>query len=198
MARLSIIQKLVLSTFCVLLVAGCCGWGGGGKWGLHKRSLAIPEVYPLGSVNRAHYHTMESNAEAVDFIINRNEFVENSAELTTNGKDHILEIGARMRSNPYPVIVERSDNNYAPELDAYRRQLVARILTDLGNQDADQRTIVSTPYGRSLNSREAEVDYYQFIFTRGGFGGGFGGGGFGGGGFGGGGFGGGGFGGGGF
>ncbi|WP_145448307.1 hypothetical protein [Gimesia panareensis] len=173
-----------------MLVAGCCRWGGGGNWGFHKRSLAIPEVYPLGSVNRAHYHTMESNAEAVDFIINRNEFVENSAELTTNGKDHILEIGARMRSTPYPVIVERSDNNYAPEMDAYRRQLVARILTDLGNQDADQRTIVATPYARSLNSREAEIDYYRFISTRGGFGGGFGGGG--GGGFGGGGFGGGG------
>tara|TARA_R110002095_G_scaffold196208_3_gene175042 strand:- start:2454 stop:3050 length:597 start_codon:yes stop_codon:yes gene_type:complete len=186
MARLSIFQKIFLSASCMLLVAGCCRWGGGGNWGLHKRSLAIPEVYPLGSVNRAHYHTMESNAEAVDFIINRNEFVENTAELTTNGKDHILEIGARMRSAPYPVIVERSDNNYAPELDAYRRQLIARILTDLGNQDADQRTIVSTPYGRSLNSREAEADYYRFISTRGGLNGGFGGGGGGGGGFGGG------------
>ena len=185
MARFTIINKWILSASCLMLVAGCCRWGGGGNWGFHKRSLAIPEVYPLGSVNRAHYHTMESNAEAVDFIINRNEFVENSAELTTNGKDHILEIGARMRSTPYPVIVERSDNNYAPELDAYRRQLVARILTDLGNQDADQRTVIATPYTRSLNSREAEIDYYRFISTRGGFGGGGfggGGGGFGGGG----------------
>ncbi len=185
MARFTIINKWILSVSCLMLVAGCCRWGGGGNWGFHKRSLAIPEVYPLGSVNRAHYHTMESNAEAVDFIINRNEFVENSAELTTNGKDHILEIGARMRSTPYPVIVERSDNNYAPELDAYRRQLVARILTDLGNQDADQRTVIATPYTRSLNSREAEIDYYRFISTRGGFGGGGfggGGGGFGGGG----------------
>jgi len=68
MARFSILHKLILTSSCILLVAGCCRWGGGGNWGVHKRSFAIPEVYPLGSVNRAHYHTMESNAEAVDLL----------------------------------------------------------------------------------------------------------------------------------
>lgn len=132
--------------------------------------MAIPDVQPLGSVVRAHYHTMQTNAEAADFIFHRHEFVGKTAELTPRGKDHIVEVGARMRSAPFPVIIERSENNSDPELDAFRRNIVAQILADFGNPDAQQRTIVSPAYGKGLNSREAEVDYNRFIFTRGGFG----------------------------
>ncbi len=132
-----------------------------------RRSLAIPDTLPLGSVIRAHYEAMETNGEAGDFIIYRREFVDNTAELTPDGKDHILEIAARMRSAPFPVIVERSENNSDPELDQLRRNLVAQILTDLGNPDAQQRTIVAPPYGRPLAGTEAVADYYQFIGSRG-------------------------------
>jgi len=151
------------------------------------RSPAIPDRYPLGSIVRAHYQAMQTNAEAVDFVLNRNDFVGDTAELTPDGKDHILEIAARMRSAPFPVIVERSENNSNPQLDAERRNTVAVVLTDLGNPDADQRTFVSTAYGRGMTSMEGELDYYRYIYTRGGnnndnFGGNngnFGGGGFG-------------------
>jgi len=132
-----------------------------------RRSYAIPDTYPLGSIVRAHYEAMETNGEASDFIIYRREFVDNTAELTPDGKDHILEIAARMRSAPFPVIVERTENNSDPELDQLRRDLIAQILTDLGNPDAAQRTIVGLPYGRGLVSREATRDYYRFIGSRG-------------------------------
>ena len=155
-----------------------------------RRSFAIPDTYPLGNVVRAHYEAMETNGEASDFIIHRREFIDNTAELTPDGKDHIVEIAARMRSAPFPVLVERSDNNSDPELDQFRRNMVAQILTDFGNPDAQQRTLVSTPYGRGLISLEAEHDYYRFIGSRGsnnyGNNSGYGGGGYGGGGYGGG------------
>jgi uncharacterized membrane protein YgcG len=178
------------------------GWGGGWSWTMFQarlfgslRSHAIPEQLPLGVVNRAHYQAMETNAEAVDFILYDHDFVLNTAELTSDGKDKILEINFRMRSAPFPVLIERSENNSDPELDSYRRNLVAQMLTDLGNPDADQRTIVSTTYGPGYNSIEAERNYFQYIggggqgnfgnfgggiggaFGGGGFGGGFGGGG---------------------
>ena len=166
--------------------------GGCGRIRTETRNK-IPERYPLGSVNRAHYHTMQANSEATDFIFNLNEFVGETAELSPDAKDHILEVGARMRSAPFPVIVERSWNNANPELDAERRNVIARTLADLGNGDADQRTFVATPYDRGLNSFEGEIDYYRNFGMRGttfgngngngGFGG-FGGGGGGGGGFG--------------
>lgn len=174
-------------------------WGGGGGyswstasarfWG-RFRSHAIPEVLPLGVVVRSHYQAMETNAEAVDFILYDRDFVLETAELTSDGKDKVLEIAARMRSAPFPVLIERSENNSNPELDAYRRDLIAQILTDLGNPDGQQRTIVATPYGPGYNSIESERDWYQHIGGGGnnnnnlgnnGFGGGFGGGGAGGG-----------------
>lgn len=159
---------------------------------VHRRSNSIPDVLPLGHTVRSHYQTMETNAEAVDFILNLNDFVGSTATLTPDGKDKILEIGARMRSQPFPVVVERSMNNSDPELDQMRRNVVAQILTDLGNADAQQRTVVATPYGPGYNSMEAETMYFRHTlngvgngnnFGGGGFGGGFGGGGGGGGGF---------------
>lgn len=140
---------------------------------------------------------MQTNAEAVDFIVNLNDFVGQTARLTPDGKDHLWEIAARMKSSPFPVVVERTENNADPEIDALRRQIVVRILTDLGNADADQRTVVATPYGPGYTGIKAEQIYYQHINGGNGSnnngnnnGGGFGGGGFGGGGggFGGGGF----------
>uniref|UniRef100_A0A7C2K1Z7 Uncharacterized protein n=1 Tax=Schlesneria paludicola TaxID=360056 RepID=A0A7C2K1Z7_9PLAN len=179
---------------------GCGHWGSccGGICGhCANRSLAIQEGYPVGAVQRAAFHQMQTNGEAADFILYQKDFVLDSAELTPDGKDKILEIAARMRSAPFPVIVERTYNNSDPELDAHRRALVAQILTDFGNPDANNRTFVATSYGPGKQSLEAAPEYYQHTFIGSGnnqFGnGGFGGGGFGGGGFGGGGFGGGGF-----
>lgn len=134
----------------------------------------------------AHWHTMQTNGEAADFVMYRNEFVDNSSELSPYGRDHIAEIAARMPSTPFPVIVQRSWNNADPELDQVRRDIVVRVLTDLGNQDANQRVVVSQPYSNGINSMEAEQDYGQFRRIRGngnsGFSGGGGGGGSGGGG----------------
>ncbi|MFO1019101.1 MAG: hypothetical protein U0903_00150 [Planctomycetales bacterium] len=176
-----------LTTAALLLAgvsSGCCSWG----WRTAGR-FAIPERLPLGSVNRAHYHAMQTNAEATDFVINLNEFEADTTQLTRDGRDHLLEVGARMRSAPFPVLVERCENNSNPELDSDRRVVVARYLAEMGNPDAEQRTIVGTPYSRGINSFEGEWDYYrQFGFRGTTFGnfnsgsqfGGFGGGGFGG------------------
>ncbi len=149
-----------------------------------RRSLAFPDVYPVGSTVRAHYHQMETNGEAVDFVINRNEFIGSTAELNSSGLDHVLEIAARARRDPFPIIVERSENNSDPELDQHRRQMVAWILTEKGVQNAVSRTVVSRAYDPGMNGNPAREAYYRFIEDgddSNGFGGGGGGGGFGGG-----------------
>lgn len=174
--------KLASSLLLISVVAGCYLPSFGSK-----RSFAIPNTYPLGSTVRDHYHQMEMNGEASDFVIHRHEFVRNTAELNCAGKDHVMEIAARMRSNPFPVLVERSENNSDPELDQLRRNIVTQILTDFGNGDASNRCVVATPYNKHLNGMEAEPDWYRWIGIRGGLNnnnnnGGGGGGGFGGGG----------------
>lgn len=142
----------------------------------HCCRMSVPDTVPLGAISRAHWHTMETNGEANDFVIYRNEFVDDSSELTPYGRDHIMEISARMASAPFPVLVQRSYNNADPELDAIRRQLVVQVLTDLGNPDADHRTVVSQAYTEGINSTEGEQDYGRFIrsrqFSNGGQGGG--------------------------
>jgi hypothetical protein len=90
-----------------------------------------------------------------------------------------------MPSTPFPVIVEQSLNNSDPEVDQIRRDLVVRVLTDLGNADAVRRTYVSQPYSNGLNALEAEQDFGRYRSVRrngnNGFGGSGGGGGAGGG-----------------
>jgi hypothetical protein len=137
---------------------GCamCGW-------CYRRTGAIPQTLPLGSTVRSHYQVMETNGEAADFILHRHDFVGQSAQLTPDGKDHVLEIGARMRGVPFPVVVERSENNADPELDATRRHLIAQILTDLGNPDAATRTVVSPAYGPGYNANQAVPMYYRHV-----------------------------------
>ena len=46
---------------------------------MHRRSNSIPDVLPLGHTVRSHYQTMETNAEAVDFIVNLNDFMGSTA-----------------------------------------------------------------------------------------------------------------------
>ena len=185
-----LISAVTVLSFAAM--SGCvlpsCGWPSLDCCCYNTHSMSIPDRLPLGSVNRAHYHTMQTNGEAGDFILYRCEFVDESCELTPFGKDHIAEIAARMPATPFPVIVQRSEYNANPELDDARRRLVAQILCDFGNADAANRTIVSQPYSNEQNSIEGQIDYYRMISTRGfgggvggGFGGGFGGGGGGGG-----------------
>ena len=131
-----------------------CGW-------LHRPSNAIPDTLPLGKVSEAWYYEMETNAEAVDFVIHDLDFVGQTTELTSDGKDHIMEIAARMRAQPFPVIVERFPNNADPELDLARRNLVAQILTDFGNPDAQQRVIVAPSYTPGYTSRQAQGTYWR-------------------------------------
>lgn len=148
-----------------------------------RRSLSIPDKYPLGSVVRAHYHQMETNGEAFDFIIHRNEFIDFTGELNAFGLDHILEIAARARSAPFPILIERSENNSDPELDQHRRQMVALMLTQMGITNAQSRVVVSQSYAPGLNGDEAKDTYYRFLDNDddgnnggnggGGFGGGF-------------------------
>ena len=176
-----------LTVACVLSTVGCC------KPTIQfvpttlamRRSLSIPDKYPLGSVVRTHYHQMETNGEAFDFIMHRNEFVDFTGELNAFGLDHILEIAARARSAPFPITVERSENNSDPELDQHRRQMVALMLSQMGVPNAQARVVVSQSYAPGINGDEAQAAYYRFLDndnnnSRGG--GGAGGGGFGGGG----------------
>lgn len=172
--RNSQIPRHVAAALLMASVAGgCCNPCGGGGFRLFNfangdRNM-VPNVFPLGSVMRAHIHAEQTNAEASDMIFNLVHFSGETAHLTPDGKDHLMEVAARMRSTPFPVLIERTPNNANPQLDAERRVVVARYLADLGNPDSEQRTIVASPYSRGVNSYEGEADYYTNFNFRGNF-----------------------------
>lgn len=110
----------------------------------------VPDVWPLGSLSAAHWHTMETNAEASDFVIYRSEFLRHSPVLTAFGRSHVMEIAARLPNVPFPVLVEPEPADSATQLDAARRHHVILLLNQLGVQDAAPRTVVSMPYANGL------------------------------------------------
>ena len=50
-----------------------------------------------------------------------------------------------MRTVPYPVRIERIEDESDVELDQLRRGLMAQILIDMGVTDANKRTMLSQP-----------------------------------------------------
>lgn len=125
----------------LICAAGCTT----SAWHTHVDS-AVPDVWPLGSLSAAHWHTMETNAEASDFVVYRSEFVRHSPVLTAFGRSHVMEIAARLPSVPFPVLVEPEPHHKAAQLDLARRQHVVRLLNELSVPDAASRTVVSPPY----------------------------------------------------
>ena len=160
-----------------------------------------PAVAPLGTVSDPIWQSQEARAEASDFVVYQHEFGYQNAELNTCGKNHILQIAARLTYCPHlPVIIEpskmtvREDTDFQypvhpnPELDLRRREVVVIALQELGIPNAEKRVLVAPALTAPFNAAEAQQAYSQGLSGAGsfGFGGGFGGfgGSFGGGGFG--------------
>jgi hypothetical protein len=149
-------QKAVRASLGVglgLAVTGLCGcWGVGAA----ARTPSCNEAYPLGTLNQAHYEAMHAKGRAAAFILHQNDFLGSTSELSPAGKDHVLEIVNTARTVPFPVLIERCDNNANPSLDERRRASVAQVLADLGIADAQQRTSIAPAAEKGLSSAEAE------------------------------------------
>ncbi len=114
-----------------------------------------PDTMPLGSLNEAHYQAMTAGAEASDFVVHVSDFRADSAELTSHGRERVLQIATRMSATPFSVLVEPDEFSQSPGLDESRRRLLVGVLSDLGQTDAEYRTIVSLPYSAGMAASEA-------------------------------------------
>lgn len=127
------------------------------------RSNAIPDRYPLGSVMREPFHAMQTNAEAADFILHRNDFLGETAELSPSGRDRVLEIAARMRSAPFPVLVEPSQHNFKTKIGEIKWNMKS---SGDRNPEAEQREI-EEEYQRLLaENRQLEAEHRQLDSER--------------------------------
>ena len=157
----------------LLLLSGCHGAMHGAA-----RGPAYDRPFPLGQVTDAHWETMQTNAEAGDFIFYDHEFRGQTAELTPLGRKHLLSVALRLRHVPFPVVVEELPDEKDPALDQARRDAIVNLLAELGHprEEIEARVIVAPSFTAGLSAVEGEAAYYRTLNDTYGTGAGYGGG----------------------
>lgn len=132
---------------------------------------------PLGYASDPIWQLQERNGESSDFVIYDHEFVGETIRLNKAGEDHVKQIAARLRYGaPFPVIVEQAFNSARPgatehrypvynnpQLDLQRRELVARALSAMGVENAQDRVVVAPALADGLTDVEAERAYARGV-----------------------------------
>ncbi|GAB6184782.1 hypothetical protein JCM17478_32270 [Thermopirellula anaerolimosa] len=157
----------------LLLLSGCHG-----AMREAKQGPGYDRPFPLGQVTDAHWETMQTNAEAGDFIFYDHEFVGQTAELTPLGRKHLLSAALRLPHVPFPVVVEELPDEKNPALDQARREAIVNLLVELGypREEIDGRVITAPGFTAGLSAVEGEAAYYRTLNDTYGTGVGYGGG----------------------
>lgn len=158
---------LALASGC-LLAGGCLHHQAGRQGPEHDRP------FPLGQVTDAHWETMQTNAEAADFIFFDHEFVGDTAELAPGAKRHLEQVALRLEHAPFPVVIEQSLHDERPQLDQLRRQVIVEQLGRLGVPEAENRVVVASAFAEGFTAVEGERAYQGVISRQFGRGGGMG------------------------
>ena len=153
-------------------------YAGANSHGHGYRGPGADRPFPLGQVSDSHWETMQTNAEAADFIFYDHEFRydtktgRDTAELTPGGKKHLQQVALRLEHVPFPVVIEESPKNGRPELDLARRHTIVEQLGRIGMVNAEERVVVANAFPEGYTGIEAEGSYYNVLSNQ--FGGGAG------------------------
>lgn len=156
------------------------GWLFGWNKEKHHRypGPAMDRPFPVGQVTDSFWEAQQTNAEAADFIFYDHEFrydtvrhVE-TAELAPGAKRHLEQVALRLEHAPFPIVIEASQHQAAPELDKARRRTIVEQLNRMGITNADERVVVAPSFAEGRTAIEAEQTYYNILSN--GFGGGAG------------------------
>lgn len=146
---------------------------------LQETFLGYPEEFnewPLGWALYSHGRTEVANGEAARLIFNHYDFVGDTAELNTRGRDKLTSISAQLNATFAPVIIER--NQTVPGLDERRKLSVLNLLAQGPFPVPAERVVIGPAIAPGLRGQEAERvnGFRQTLFY--GAGGGISGGGF--------------------
>ena len=153
--------------FAAVSATGCHFGGGPG----------FDHPFALGQVSDSHWETQQTNAEAADFIFYDHDFVGDGEKLTPSAKKKLESVALRIPHVPFPVVVEESPNNRAPELDGRRRRVIVEQLGRLGAVEVEDRVVIAPAFAEGFTAMEGERAYVSGITTNfgTGYGAGFGG-----------------------
>lgn len=169
-ASLCIIAAVVGCQHCC---DGCSGWQKCWCWcSCEDRCADIPAgaiPQPVGTWTYELFNRQAGKAEADDFVIYYNEWLDNQSVLGPYGKDHLLRIISRLSSVPFPVMIQPEPDH--PILTALRQRVVIEALQQAGYLDAAHRVVIGRGAAEGLFGEEAERLFPQMIQGGGGGGG---------------------------
>jgi hypothetical protein len=120
---------------------------------------AIPQ--PPGTFTNDWLNRQAGKAEADDFVVYYNEWVDGQAVLSPFGGEHLDRIIARLPSVPFQVIIQPEPNS--PVLNGQRHKAMIDALTEAGIKDAAQRVVVGRSAAEGLFGDEALRIYPQLV-----------------------------------
>ena len=175
------IQFLAIVAAALSLTLGGCCWNefdqcaNGHHGGNHQaqrwsRKYGAPHdrPFPVGQVSDAFWETQQTNAEAADFTFYDHEFRGDTAELGPGAKRHLEMVAMRLEHVPFPIVIEQSQHNAKPQLDAARRQTIVMHLNRMGVTGADERVVVAGAFAEGFTAIEGERAFYNGILGSGG------------------------------
>jgi len=112
---------------------------------------AIPQ--PAGVYCCQWQNAQKFRAEQDKFVIYQYEWFQGGDHLGPDGRRHVEAIAQGLAAVPFPVIVEKSNDN--TKLDETRKQQVIATLTTLGAPDAERRVILGYSEAEGLAGTEA-------------------------------------------
>jgi hypothetical protein len=141
------------------MLAACLLNGAGCAWMHTVVGPPFDRPFPLGQVSDSFWETQQTNAEAADFIFFDHDFVGDSPNLTPGAKNKLQSVALRLEHVPFPVVIEQSQYNRRPELDA---------------EQSEERVVISGSFAEGFTAMEGERAYYNALFGSFGNGGGIG------------------------
>src|SRR5205807_8204308 len=114
-----------------------------------------------GSYTNELNNRQAEKAEADDFVVYYNEWVDGQATLGQYGTEHLSRMIARLPGVPFPVVLQPEPG--FPRLTAVRRHSLSSALASAGINDAAVRVVVGRPEAEGLFGEEAERIYPQLI-----------------------------------
>lgn len=116
---------------------------------------AIPQ--PIGTYVNLYLDRQSGKAEADDFTLYYNEFLEDQAVLGPFGGQHLARIIHRLPFVPFPIVIQPDPDQPDPSLTLRRQQAVIDALVQAGIPDAARRVVIAQPRAEGMPGSEAAV-----------------------------------------
>ncbi len=133
---------------------------------LQEWALGFPEEFnewPLGSSLYAHGRTLVANGSAARMVFYHYDFVDGSAQLNVRGRDKLAKISQLLPATFFPVVIERTPAT--PGLDVQRRATVLAALSDSRFPIPPERLVIGPPIAHGLMGVEADVLFYNQLYS---------------------------------